>query len=153
MRAESRKRRRTMLAGGLVVILGAFGYLVYSGIGNNLVYFLTPSELVAKGPGVYGKPVRLGGQVKPGTVEWNKDTMQLDFKITDGLKTLEVHATGTPPAMFRPGIGVVVEGHIDKAGVFVTNHLMVKHSNEYHPPAPGQKPEEMYKTLIKEGNG
>lgn len=153
MTGDARRKRRTMLGAGLVLILAAFAYLIYSGIGNNLVYFLTPSELMAKGAKVVNRPVRLGGQVEPGTVQWNESTKQLDFKITDGMKTLTVHSTGVPPAMFRPGIGVVVEGRYTKAGIFETHHLMVKHSNEYHPPAPGQKPEELYKTLIKDGNG
>jgi cytochrome c-type biogenesis protein CcmE len=134
-----RTRRRTVLGVGLLIIVGAFAYLMYSGIGNNLVYFVTPSELLAKGNSAFNTPVRLGGQVLPGSVQWNKDTMRLQFRITDG---------GTPPAMFRPGIGVVVEGHYTRAGVFDANRLMVKHSDEYHPPTKGEKPEEMYRTLI-----
>ena len=48
--------------------------------------------------------------------------------------------------MFREGIGVVVEGRYDGA-MFTAERLMVKHSNEYHPPKDGKAPHEMMKTL------
>ena len=51
--------------------------------------------------------------------------------------------------MFRDGIGVVVEGRYERDGIFQATNLLVKHSNEYHPPKAGEKPQEMYKTLIK----
>ncbi len=148
---ERKTQRRLLMLVGAAAILSAFGYLLYSGIGNNLVYFLTPTELVAKGAKAYDTPVRLGGQVAPGSVQWDKDALDLRFTITDGAKSLEVHSKGAPPTMFRPGIGVVVEGRFTKAGIFESHSLMVKHSNEYHPPTEGHKPEEMYKTLIREG--
>lgn len=135
---------------GLVILLGGFGYLVYGGIGNNLVYFLTPTELQAKGASAIGAPVRLGGQVVPGSVTWDAAAIDLRFRMTDGQNVVEVHANKAPPQMFREGMGVVVEGKMQKGGVFDASSLMVKHSNEYRPPAAGHRPEEMYRSLIKE---
>ena len=136
---------------GLVILLGGFGYLVYGGIGNNLVYFLTPSELQAKGASAVGAPVRLGGQVVPGSVVWNPAALDLRFRMTDGRSTVDVHANKAPPQMFREGMGVVVEGRLQQGGVFDASNLLVKHSNEYRPPTKGHKPEEMYRSLVKEG--
>lgn len=136
--------------GAAAVILGGFGFLLYGGIGENLVYFLTPSELLERGERAYDAPVRLGGQVAPGSVEWNAEALDLRFRLTDGSAQVVVHSTGAPPQMFRDGIGVVVEGRLTRSGVFESTNLMVKHSNEYHPPAPGERPEEMYRTLIRE---
>ncbi|HEX6939572.1 MAG TPA: cytochrome c maturation protein CcmE [Longimicrobiales bacterium] len=150
MSAAGRGGRRLGLAVGLVVILGGFAYLLYGGIGDNLVYFLTPTELVEKGEAAYDTPVRLGGQVAPGSVVWDAEALDLRFKITDGAQTLDVHSTGAPPQMFRDGIGVVVEGRYTRAGVFESTNLMVKHSNEYRPPPEGHAPEEMYRTLLRE---
>lgn len=135
---------------GAVLILAGFGYLVYGGIGNNLVYFLTPSELRAKGNDAVDSPVRLGGMVVPGSVSWNAEAIDLRFRMTDGKGTVEVHARKAPPQMFRDGQGVVVEGKLTRAGTFDASNLMVKHSNEYRPPAPGHVPQEMYKSLVKE---
>lgn len=141
--------RRVMLVGALVVIVGGFGYLTYGGVGNNLVYFLTPAELLAKGSSAYDTPVRLGGMVVPGSVVWNADKLDLRFRMTDGTGTVEVHAVGAPPQMFRGNIGVVVEGKFVRSGVFESHNLMVKHSNEYHPPKPGEKASDMYRTLVQ----
>ncbi|HEX7118749.1 MAG TPA: cytochrome c maturation protein CcmE [Longimicrobiales bacterium] len=151
MSAVGRGGRRLGLVVGLVVILGGFAYLLYGGIGENLVYFRTPTELVEMGAAAYDAPVRLGGQVAPGTVRWDAEALDLRFKITDGTETLEVHSTGAPPQMFRDGIGVVVEGRYTRAGVFESTNLMVKHSNEYRPPPEGHAPRDAYRTLLREG--
>lgn len=143
--------RRPVAIGALVVILAAFGYLLYGGMEENLVYFLTPTELVAKGSKAIGRPVRLGGQVVPGSVQWNADSLDLRFRVTDGSQEILVHSTGAPPQMFRAGIGVVVEGKHHQNGIFESHSLMVKHSNEYRAPKPGeaQHPERIDKTLIR----
>jgi cytochrome c-type biogenesis protein CcmE len=138
------------LLAGLIILLGGFGYLVYGGIGNNLVYFLTPTELEAKGASAIGAPVRLGGQVVPGSVTWNAAALDLRFRMTDGKNVVEVHAQKAPPQMFREGMGVVVEGKMQKNGVFDASSLMVKHSNEYRPPTKGHRPEEMYRSLVRD---
>jgi cytochrome c-type biogenesis protein CcmE len=138
-----------MKIGAIVIVLGGFGYLVYGGIGSNLVYFLTPGELLAKGTSAVDVPVRLGGQIVAGSVQWNAATLDLRFRVTDGSKEVAVKSTGAPPQMFRPGIGVIVEGRYDRLGTFQATNLMVRHSNEYHPPAAGKSPAEVYKSLIR----
>ncbi|HUF50496.1 MAG TPA: cytochrome c maturation protein CcmE [Longimicrobiales bacterium] len=145
--------RRIGMALGLIVVLSSFGYLIYGGIGENLVYFLTPGELMAKGSEAYDQPVRLGGQVMPGSHSWDADALDLRFTLQDERGSVRVHARKAPPAMFREGQGVIVEGKLTRAGVFEASSVMVKHSNEYRPPEDGHpKPAEMYKSLIRESN-
>ena len=118
---------------------------------KNVIFFLTPNELLAQGPAGVGKAVRLGGLVKPRSVQWDDTTLELHFQIVDTASTgeLVVHSRGAPPQMFRDGMGVVVEGKLGSDGVFQSSQLLVKHSNEYRAPKPGEKPQEMYKTLIQ----
>ncbi len=52
-------RKTKFLAGGLV-ILAALGYLVYAGVSQSVVYFVTPSELSAA-PVTRRQPGRLQG--------------------------------------------------------------------------------------------
>ncbi|GMV09217.1 MAG TPA: cytochrome c maturation protein CcmE [Gemmatimonadaceae bacterium] len=144
---EGRKRAAMVVAA--VIVLGAFGYLMYGGLDKNVVFFLTPQELLAKGTEVVDVPVRLGGMVAPGSVKWNAETLDLRFQLSDGVKTVEVHSKGAPPQMFRDGMGVVCEGRFGKDGVFESTNLMIKHSEEYHPPKPGQTPQEMYKAMFE----
>ena len=146
----TKKRRPLGLLITAVVVLGGFGYLMYGGIGNNLVYFLTPGELLDKRDSVVEKPVRLGGQVVPGSVQWDAQQLDLRFVLRDEKGTVNVHSTKAPPQMFREGQGVVVEGKLNRAGTFEASNLMVKHSTEYKAPHTGEKPEEIYKTLIKQ---
>lgn len=141
--------RKKVLITGAVVIAAAFAYLLYGGLDKNVVYFLTPHELLAKGTKGVDVPVRLGGQVKPGSVKWNDSTLDLHFTITDGTSDIAVASRGSPPQMFRDGMGVVVEGRYLANGVFNCTSLMVKHSNEYRPPKPGESPEKAARTLIK----
>lgn len=147
-----RSGKKIGLMFGTIVMLSGFGYLVYGGIGENLVYFLTPGELLAQGTEAHGKPFRLGGQVMPGTHYWDAEKMDLRFTLQDQDGAVVVHARKAPPAMFREGQGVIVEGKLDDNGVFQATNVLVKHSNEYRPPEDGThpKPDEMYKSLIRE---
>ena len=149
-----RRRSRTGAIVAIAVLVGAFAWLILGNLDKNVVFFLTPGELLAKGTDVVGKPVRLGGEVKPGSVKWDAKTLDLQFDVmdADSTKIIHVNATGTPPQMFRDGMGVVVEGRLGGDSIFQSTSLMIKHSNEYRPPAAGQRPQEMYKSLIK-GNG
>lgn len=142
--------RKSWVIGGGVVILGLFAWLLFGGLEKNVVFFLTPNELLAKGTEGVGVPVRLGGQVKPGSVQWNAETLDLRFVVTDGTQEMPVRSTGAPPQMFRDGMGVIVVGTTDAGGMFHATELMVKHSEEYRAPAPGQEAHEKYKTLIKQ---
>jgi cytochrome c-type biogenesis protein CcmE len=144
------KGRRTWMAIGLVAIVGALVLLVAGGLRDNIVYFLTPTELAARGSEVYDAPLRLGGQVKPNTVEWNVDSGVLRFVITDGETDVPVLSSGAPPTLFSEGIGVVVEGAYREDGVFRSNNVMVKHSNEYRPPEEGREAKDLYRSLIIE---
>jgi cytochrome c-type biogenesis protein CcmE len=142
--------------GGLVaavIVLSGFGYLMYGNIGDNLVYFVTPGELLAKGADAYDKPIRLGGQVVAGTVQWDAEALDLRFTLQDEDGTIQVQSRKAPPAMFREGQGVIVEGRLSRAGVFESSSVMVKHSNEYRPPEGHEEmPEDKYRDLIRQSN-
>jgi cytochrome c-type biogenesis protein CcmE len=123
---------------GSALILGVIGVLIYQGLSNNLVYYITPSELLAKQDPV-GQSFRLGGQVRPGSVTLNEKTHYLRFVLQDPKASVAVVSHDLPPEMFRAGIGVVVEGTYT-GRMFSATNLMVKHSNSYRAPKPGQTP-------------
>jgi cytochrome c-type biogenesis protein CcmE len=147
--SERNGSKRLWMGLGLAAIVGALALLVAGGLQENVVFFLTPSELEAKGAEVYDQPLRLGGQVKPGTVDWDAEASELEFVLRDDSSQVRVQSDGAPPSMFQEGIGVVVEGHYTREGVFRSDRVMVKHSNEYSPPKDGQHPEDAYETLMK----
>ena len=138
---------------GLAAIAGAIALLIAGGLSSNVVYFLTPSELRAelaeRGEEIVDQPLRLGGQVKPGSLNWDAEALDLRFVVRDSVGEVPVRSTGAPPAMFKEGIGVVVEGRYTHEGVFESTNLMVKHSNEYEPPHEDANPRDTYRSLIE----
>lgn len=148
-------RRKAVLAVAIAAVAGILIFLAVGGIGENLVYYWSPSELVSAGDRAYDSTVRLGGLVAPGSVVRGADGLELDFAVTDGVERVAVHARAVPPAMFREGIGVVVEGRLAPNGVFETKRLMVKHDNQYQPPSEGDERsmDELVKTMQLEADG
>jgi cytochrome c-type biogenesis protein CcmE len=136
--------KRKFIVGGLV-ILAALGYLVYSGVSQSVVYFVTPSELQAAP--VAGKAYRLGGMVKPGTLSWDPKKIELSFTLSDGQASVPIKHKGTPPDLFAEGRGAVVEGTWTSDGYFKAGLIMAKHSEEYK--APHDASQAGYKELLK----
>ena len=142
-------QRRGMLVGALLFAGLVLAIVSFGNIGENLVYYWNPTELVEQGQKAYGADIRLGGVVKEGTLKWDKEKNELEFELGDGENVVKVFAKGAPPQMFREGIGVLVEGTMVEGGYFESQRLMVKHSNEYKAPKEGEKMEDLYKTVEK----
>ncbi len=124
-------RSPKFLVGG-AVIAGALAYMIYAGVTQSAVYFITPSELRAAP--VAGKAYRLGGLVLPGSVQWQPATLDLAFALSDGKTSVPVHHTGSPPDLFGEGRGAVVEGTWTPAGYFKASQILAKHSENYQAP-------------------
>ena len=150
MSPENRNRFVAVVA--LVLAAGALGTIAFGKMGENLVYYWSPTQLLAQGDKAIGPTIRLGGMVKAGTIAWNANKTHLDFQVADGkeaeAKVVQVSSDEIPPQMFREGIGVVVEGTYDKSNVFRTTRLMVNHSNEYRPPKAGETQKDWQKSLL-----
>ena len=120
------------------VVLAVVAYLAFSSVGNALVYYLTPTELLERGEAAIGETVRLGGQVKSGSV--SGPATDLTFVVTDGDAEITVHSTVAPTRSFREGTGAVVEGRLGDDGVFEASQVIVKHDENYEAPPPGGVP-------------
>jgi cytochrome c-type biogenesis protein CcmE len=142
--------RRIGLVLGGVLLLGSMAYMLY-GLGNSLVFYLTPSEVLAKGESAYDTPIRLAGRVSAGSVQWDADRLDLRFALEDFENRMAVQSAAAPPMMFQEGIEVVVEGRYTRSGVFHASNVMVMHSNEYRELPEGHTPpEERYRQLFGE---
>jgi cytochrome c-type biogenesis protein CcmE len=152
--SADRKRRQMVTLVALLVAGGVLAFLAFGGIGESLVYYWSPTELNAAGSEAVGASIRLGGLVAAGSIHHGEGS-QLNFVVTDGSEDVSVHATAVPPAMFREGIGVVVEGTLTTDGTFETQRLMVKHDNEYQAPdeSDDRSTEELMETMQFEATG
>lgn len=122
----------------VAVVLAVVAYLAFSGIGSALVYYLTPSELLERGDAAVGETVRLGGQVKPGSIEG--EATDLTFVLADAEAEITVHSTVAPTRSFREGSGAVVEGALGTDGIFEATQVIVKHDENYVAPEAGGEP-------------
>ena len=140
------RRHAKFVAGGAVIAV-ALAYMIYAGVTQSAVYFVTPSELRAAP--VTGKAYRVGGMVEQGSVKWEAKTLELSFNLSDGKATVPVRHKGTAPDLFGEGRGAVVEGSWTTDGHFRATTILAKHSEEYTAPDPAsaERHKELMKTL------
>ncbi|HEX5753963.1 MAG TPA: cytochrome c maturation protein CcmE [Archangium sp.] len=147
-------RNRLIAVVSLLVAGAGLSLVAFGNIGENLVYYWRPSEMMAQGEKAYGPTIRLGGQVQPGSIQWNEQHTTLHFRVMDseqpGAANVLVRTTEVPPQMFRERIGVVVEGTFDQSQVFQGSRLMVNHSNEYRAPKTDDDVKKMFEEMQKQ---
>jgi cytochrome c-type biogenesis protein CcmE len=129
--ALTRKQRRLTLIGIAGVVLATAVGLVLFALSDRIVFFNSPSDIVANAPSP-GQRIRLGGLVAEGSVTKAADG-HVDFAVTDGGATINVSYRGILPDLFREGQGVVVEGTMDGHG-FAADSVLAKHDERYMPP-------------------
>jgi cytochrome c-type biogenesis protein CcmE len=125
----TRKQRRLTLIAVAGAVLALATALTLSALRDSIVFFASPSELVANPPPA-GKRLRIGGLVKEGSI--TRDGLLVRFEVTDGAKSLPVHYQGMLPDLFREKQGVVAEGTFEN-GVFVARTILAKHDEYYMP--------------------
>lgn len=128
----TRKQQRSlMIFGGLGVLGLAVGLVLWS-LSGNIMFFHSPSD-IAEQKVKPGQRFRLGGLVADGSVVRGQGT-RIKFTVTDNAETVPVEFEGVLPDLFREGQGVVAEGTLNPAGVFVADSVLAKHDENYMPP-------------------
>ncbi|MCF6262055.1 MAG: cytochrome c maturation protein CcmE [Xanthomonadales bacterium] len=128
----TRKKRLTVV---LLILLGVSvaAAIAMTALQENLLYFLSPSE-VAEQQMPTGRQFRLGGLVKEGSVNRATDSLKIRFRVTDGLKEVEIHYDDILPDLFREGQGIIAIGSLDNNRVFQADEVLAKHDEEYMAP-------------------
>ena len=129
----TRKRKRLLVVLLGLGMVGIASALVLFAFNDNLVFFMSPSDLASKGA-PETRRLRLGGLVETGSVARQGDGRTIDFRVTDGNSAVPVVFSGVLPDLFREGQGVVVEGALAKNGVFKADTVLAKHDERYMPP-------------------
>ncbi len=138
-----------MIGGGLAA-LGVVAALVLSAFQENLVFFFTPSQVVAK-EAPQGRTFRIGGMVEMGSVKRQADGVTVQFMVTDTAKTVPVSYRGPLPDLFREGKGVVAQGQLGADGVFQAREVLAKHDENYMPPEAAEAVKRAHETAAKTG--
>ena len=127
----TRKQRRLTLIGGSLGVLALAAVLVLTALKDSIVFFNSPSDVVEKNVQP-GSRIRLGGLVKPGTLE-RGEKLAVRFEVTDGNRAIAVRYEGILPDLFREGQGVIAEGTLDVSGAFKADSVLAKHDEKYMP--------------------
>ena len=144
---KPRHKRIAAIALG-VVALGVVTALVLTAFQENLVFFFTPSQVVAQ-EAPQGRTFRIGGMVEKGSVKRQADGVTVQFVVTDTAKTLPVVYKGALPDLFREGKGVVAQGQLGADGVFRASEVLAKHDENYMPPEAAEAVKRAHETAEK----
>ena len=131
----SPKAKRLLVVFAITVLLGIAVMLVLGALRENIVFFYTPTDITTSGT-KSGKPLRLGGLVKEGSV--TIDGLKSVFTVTDGRADVTVLYDNALPSLFREGQGVVAEGLMDN-GKFIATNVLAKHDENYMPAEVAEK--------------
>tara|TARA_Y100000590_G_scaffold135654_1_gene155276 strand:+ start:2104 stop:2529 length:426 start_codon:yes stop_codon:yes gene_type:complete len=107
-------------------------FLTLKSLQDNVVYFLSPTEIYNKSDISFNKKIRVGGLVKIGSID--KDGSMINFIITDLKNEIVVSYSGLVPNLFAEGKGVVAEGKLNDKKYFIANKILAKHDENYMPP-------------------
>lgn len=128
---KPRHKRLALVAAGLA-LLALAAWLISSAFQKNLVFSVTPTELLASPD--RARNLRMGGLVEKGSLRREGDGVTVDFIITDMAQRVPVRYSGILPDLFKEGKGAVVQGKLGADGVFTANEVLAKHDENYMPP-------------------
>jgi cytochrome c-type biogenesis protein CcmE len=133
---KRKKRLLWVLLG--VVVLGIAVGLILNTFKQNMVFFLTPTQ-IAQGEhqGAPDKPFRIGGMVVKGSINREPGSLKMRFVVTDFAHSIPVVYDGVVPDLFRENKGVVATGTITQGAdgpLFQASEILAKHDENYMPP-------------------
>ncbi|MDX9740362.1 MAG: cytochrome c maturation protein CcmE [Gammaproteobacteria bacterium] len=129
---KPRQKRLMFVALGLIA-LGIATALVLNAFRGNMVFFYSPSDVIAN-EALMDRTFRLGGMVEEGSLVRESDGLTVRFMVTDTAQSIPVTYTGILPDLFREGQGVVTQGRMGDDGLFHADEVLAKHDETYMPP-------------------
>ena len=127
-----RRRQRMIFLVLIVAGVGAATGLVIAAMGENMLYFYSPSQIRA-GEAPIGPGIRVGGLVVEGSVQ-RGDGLEVSFSLTDGAEAVDVRYAGILPDLFREGQGIVASGVLEPGASLRAEEVLAKHDENYMPP-------------------
>lgn len=130
-------RRDRRFFAGLGVVTLAVTWLIWTGISETMVYYLTPTELMARAeadPLHAERGVRVSGHVVPGSYASASGELLHTFQVFDPGEpevVLTVHFRHPIPDTFNDEAEVVMEGRYLGGGIFEASEVLTKCGSRY----------------------
>ena len=131
------RTKRGLAVLGALAALGIASALVLNAFQSNLVFFFSPSQVVAN-EAPRERNFRIGGLVEQGSLQREAQGLTVRFAVTDLAHKIPVTYTGLLPDLFKEGKGVVAQGKLGADGVFRADQVLAKHDENYMPPEAAQ---------------
>ena len=122
---------RILFVSLLLVSLILSIFLILKSLEENVVYFLSPTEISNLNE-ISNNKIRIGGMVKDQSITINSEN--ISFVITDFKNEINVSYSGTVPNLFQEGKGVVAEGFLKDKSFLIADKILAKHDENYMPP-------------------
>jgi len=116
----------------ILVSIALAVYILLKSLEENVVYFLSPTDIQEKSDFKSGQKLRIGGIVKINSVKSNNEF--INFIVTDLKNEIHVTYSGSIPNLFAEGKGVVAEGSFKDKNYFFADRILAKHDETYMPP-------------------
>ena len=125
--------RRVRFLVAAAVLVAAVAYLMYTGVRQTAVYYLTIEEFLVKKEKLVNEGIRVAGRVEIGSVtkKMTPAGEELNFRMGDfhgdgeRHESVPVHFVGVAPDMFKAagGSDVIVEGKYRDGKIFAQSVL------------------------------
>ena len=112
-----------------IISLSLSIFLILKSLEENVVYFISPTEIKNLPEIDNKKRIRVGGMVKKETIQLNQN--KISFVITDFKNDINVTYSGAVPNLFAEGKGVVAEGYLNDRSFFDAKKILAKHDENY----------------------
>ena len=125
--------------GSVVTVVLLVTYLVWSGVNETMVYYMTPAELIAQveaDPSFHQVGVRVSGRLEQGS--WSRDMNELTHRFTvvdlddESVSISVVYRDVLPDTFNDTGqVMVVIEGRYLENGIFDATVVLAKCGSRY----------------------
>ncbi|HUE94300.1 cytochrome c maturation protein CcmE [Pseudomonas sp.] len=127
------RKKRLYIVLAILAGAGIAVALALSALQQNINLFYSPTQ-IANGEAPQDTRIRAGGLVETGSVKRSGTSLDTDFVVTDGAKSVTIRYSGILPDLFREGQGIVAMGKLNADGMLIADEVLAKHDENYMPP-------------------
>ena len=121
-----------------VVLVLAFGGLLYSTLSEGTEYYKHVDEVMVQPDAWYGKKLQLHGYIVPNSILVKKSTLEYRFDVHSNGQVVRASYKGVVPDTFKDEAEVVLKGRLSPDGFSVEpNGVMAKCPSKYEPKTGG----------------